>query len=63
MSNNIKKVFYRKVKKKELENKNKKSEIKKDEYTVIRKFNNDGPSFQEVMEQILILRINKSDKD
>ena len=51
------------MKKKELENKNKKSEIKKDEYTVIRKFNNDGPSFQEVMEQILILRINKSDKD
>ena len=50
------------MKKKELENKNKKSEIKKDEYTVIRKFNNDGPSFQEVMEQILILRINKSDK-
>ena len=46
------------MKKKELEEKN-----KKDEYTVIRKFNNDGPSFQEVMEQILILRINKSDKD
>ena len=63
MSNNIKKVFYRKVKKKELENKNKKKKKKKDEYTVIRKFNNDGPSFQEVMEQILILRINKSDKD
>ena len=55
------------MKKKELEeknkNSNKQSKNKKDEYTVIRKFNNDGPSFQEVMEQILILRINKSDKD
>lgn len=36
---------------------------KKEDYTVIRKFNNDGPSFQKVMEQILIRKLNQIDKE
>ena len=41
------------------DNKNKKQ---KSEYIVIRKFNNDGLSFQKAMEQLLIMRLNNLDK-
>ena len=31
-------------------------------YIVIRKFNNDGLSFQKAMEQLLIMKLNNLDK-
>ena len=34
----------------------------KSEYAVIRKFNNDGLSFQKAMEQLLIMKLNNMDK-
>lgn len=35
----------------------------KDNYKVIRKFNKNGPTFQEVMEKILIMKLNDLDKN
>ena len=35
----------------------------KSEYTIIRKFNNDGLSFQKAMEQLLIMKLNNLDKN
>ncbi len=43
-------------------NKNIKSESE-DNYKVIRTFNNNGPIFQEVMEKILIMKLNDLYKD
>ena len=34
----------------------------KREYTVIRKFNNDGLSLQKAMEQLIIMNLNNIDK-
>ena len=34
----------------------------KDNYKVIRTFNKNGPAFQEVMEKILIMKLNDLDK-
>ncbi len=39
------------------ESENKKE--KKDEYKVIRTFSEDGPTFQEVMEKIILNKLNK----
>lgn len=41
---------------------NKSKKNKEEDYTVIRKFNNDGPSFQKVMEEILIRKLNELDR-
>ena len=44
------------------ENQNIKKELK-DNYKVIRTFNKNGPTFQEVMEKILIMKLNDLDKN
>lgn len=36
----------------------KENETKKKEYTIIQKFNNEGESFQRVMEKIILRRMN-----
>lgn len=46
---------------KNIENENIKKESK-DNYKVIRTFNKNGPSFQEVMEKILIMKLNYLDR-
>ena len=50
-----------------MENKNNKSKNIKseseDNYKVIRTFNKNGPTFQEVMEKILIMKLNDLYKD
>lgn len=38
-------------------------EQSKDDYKVIRTFNKNGPTFQEVMEKILIMKLNNLDKN
>lgn len=43
------------------ENQNIKKESK-DNYKVIRTFNKNGPTFQEVMEKILLIKLNDIDK-
>lgn len=43
-------------------NKNGSQKNKDKDYTIIRKFNNDGPSFQKVMEEILIRKLNELDE-
>lgn len=35
----------------------------KSEYTIVRKFNNDGLSFQKAIEQLLIMKLNNLDKN
>ena len=35
----------------------------KDNYKVIRTFNKNGPTFQEVMEKILLMKLNDLDKN
>ena len=44
------------------ENQNIKKESK-DNYKVIRTFNKNGPTFQEVMEKILLIKLNDIDKN
>ena len=44
------------------ENENIKKESK-DNYKVIRTFNKNGPTFQEVMEKILVMKLNDLDKN
>ena len=44
------------------ENQNIKKESK-DNYKVIRTFNKNGPTFQEVMEKILLMKLNDIDKN
>lgn len=44
------------------ENQNIKKELK-DNYKVFRTFNKNGPTFQEVMEKILIMKLNDLDKN
>lgn len=44
------------------ENQNIKKESK-DNYKVIRTFNKNGPTFQEVMEKILLMKLNDRDKN
>ena len=44
------------------ENQNIKKELK-DNYKVIRTFNKNGPTFQEVMEKILLIKLNDIDKN
>jgi hypothetical protein len=58
------KNIYKKVNKISVKDKksNKSKKNKEEDYTVIRKFNNDGPSFQKVMEEILIRKLNELDK-
>lgn len=46
----------------EKSSKDNKYKKQKNEYTVIRKFNNDGLSFQKAMEQLLMMRLNNLDK-
>ena len=35
----------------------------KDNYKVIRTFNKNGPTFQEIMEKILLMKLNDLDKN
>ena len=53
-----------KVEKNKMEENSKDNTNKKQkrEYTVIRKFNSDGLSFQKAMEQLLIMKLNNLDK-
>ncbi len=44
------------------ENQNIKKESK-DNYKVIRTFNKNGPTFQEIMEKILLINLNDIDKN
>ena len=44
------------------ENQNIKKELK-DNYKVFRTFNKNGPTFQEVMEKILLMKLNDIDKN
>lgn len=37
---------------------NKETETNKKEYTIIQKFNNEGETFQKVMEKIILRRMN-----
>ena len=44
-------------------NENENIKKSKDNYKVIRTFNKNGPTFQEVMEKILIMKLNDLDKN